>query len=502
MTLPCTEDAVRLLGNLGLPTRGIEPYLVHYDTPKAEGQYAPMAHQVSTAAFCSVHKRGYVTSTMRTGKTFSMIACMDYLQRSGQAQGAALIVATVSNLTGVWQHSLRTTLPHKTTVVVHGGTGKADRLRKLSQPADFYVINYDGVKMVKDKLVEMVANNQIGMVVVDELTHYGNTSSARWKAMNEVINGKHPVPYAWGLTGSPGDNPIPIFGFCKLINPGRLPCQKMLSWRDLTQWKYGREAWMWKNRENCPEIIYRTMQPTIRFDKKDIMDLPPVVYQLRDCDLSSEQREAYTQVKEEMVAMLESGEVIEAVHKASVMGKLFQIAQGTAIVQGQKLVDLDNKSRLDTICECIQEASQKVVIFCAYTGVIDRLSRQLREKGYTVATVDGRVTGAKRARIFEDFQYRDDPHVLVCHPQTTAFGVELAAADTMIFNGPPLSGGFIYEQALERLSSLKQHAKQIAIVQIAATNEERKFFQGLDKGVKASELISDMFAELTKSKIL
>lgn len=497
--LPCKEDTILLLRNHGLPVDGMEPFRIRYRAPLAEGLYPPMAHQLTTAAFCSVNKRAYVTSTMRTGKTYSMVACMDYLQTSGQVQGAALIVATVSNLTGVWYHTLTTTLPHRHTVVVHGGTGKADRITKLNQPADYYVINYDGVKMVKDELIDMVNNNRIGMVVVDELTHYGNTTSARFKALDAVVNGKKPVPYVWGLTGSPGDNPIPVFGFCKLINRDRMLCQKMVSWRDLTQFKYGREAWQWRNRSNCADIIYATMQPNIRFDKKDIMDLPPVVYQLRDCEMSGEQEVAYRQVKDDMVALLESGEVIEAVHKASVMGKLFQIAQGTAIVSGGQTVDLDNQSRLRTIVECIEEASQKTVIFCAYTGVIDRLARQLRDKGYSVETVDGRVTGNKRTRIFHDFQNAKDPQVLICHPQTTAFGVELAAADTMIFNGPPLSGGFIYEQALERLSSLKQKAKQIAIIQIAATREEREFFKGLDGGVKASELVNEMFANLTKN---
>lgn len=495
--LPIHSDILKLMRNIGLNTDGMEPFYFQYQPPLIEGRYHPMAHQLTSAAFMSSRERAYNTSTMRTGKTGSVILATDYLQSIGKIQGAVLIVATVSNLTGVWQKTINDTLPDKTCVVVHGGVGKADRLKKLKYVADYYVINYDGVKMVQDELVAMVKSGKISCVVVDELTHYGNIKSQRWKALDSIVNGSCPVKYCWGLTGSPGGDSIAVFGFMKLINPVKLPCERRSTWETLVRERWGTQPWQWKDKPEAPAIISKAMQPTIRFDKKDIMDLPPIVYQVRDCELTSEQHKAYKQMREEMIALTDKGELIEAVHKASMMHKLFQIALGSVISDG-KLLQLDNKPRFNTILEIIKEASQKVVIFSPYTGAIDKLVSQLKANKYTVNKVDGSVTGKRRAEIFNDFQYKKDPHILVCHPETTAFGVELAAADTMIFNGPPLSGGFIYEQALERLSSLKQKAKQISIVQVVATPEERKFFAGLDSGVKSSELINDLFASITR----
>lgn len=497
--LPVHDDTLKLMRNQGLGTVGMEPFYFQYQPPLIEGKYKPMAHQLSSAAFMSSRERCYNTSTMRTGKTGSVVLALDYLQSTGRGTGAALIVATVSNLTGVWQKTISETLPHKTSVVVHGGSGKKDRLKKLEQDADYYIINYDGVKMVEAELADMVKSGQIGYVVIDELTHYGNPKSQRFLAMDNIVNGSKPIKYCWGLTGSPGGDTIAVYGFIKLINPTRLPCNRQSTWKELVQFRYGREAWQWRDRPEASAIISRNMQPTIRFDKKDIMDLPPVVYQVRDCELTKSQHTAYKQMRDEMIALTEKGEVIEAVHKASMLHKLFQISLGSVIGDGKQPIIIDNKPRTDTILEVIKEASQKVVIFSPYTGVIDRLVTQLKDK-YTVAKVDGSVTGKRRAEIFQDFQEKDNPHILVCHPETTAFGVELAAADTMIFNGPPLSGGFIYEQALERLSSLKQKAKQISIVQIVATPEERKFFAGLDAGVKSSELVNELFVSITRRK--
>lgn len=497
--LPVHDDSLTILRNLGFSTTGMEPLYWEYQCPLIEGEFAAMAHQVTSAAFMASFKRCFNTSTMRTGKTGSVVMCTDYLQSIKGVPGSVLVVATVSNLTGVWLHTIRTTLPHKRAVVVHGGVGKQDRLRKLRQYADYYIINYDGIKMVEDELIQMVNDKRIGIAVLDELTHYGNPKSQRFLSMYNILNGKSKVPYVYGLTGSPGENPLPIFGFVKMVNPARLPCSRLSTWQELTQFRYGRESWQWRNKADCPDIIYRTMQPNIRFDKKDIMDLPPIVRQVRDCELSKDQRAAYERMRDEMIAMTKDGEIIEAVHKASMSQKLFQIALGTAIASDKKtVIELDNKPRLKLIEELIKEAEQKVVMFCAYTGAIDHYAKQLKALGYSVGVVDGRVTGKKRDDIFQAFQNTKDPHILICHPRTTAFGVELAAADTMIFNGPPISGDFIYEQALERLSSLKQKAKQISIIQVVATEEERKFFAGLDAGVKSSELINDMFAAVTR----
>lgn len=497
LRLPLHSDTLKLLRNQGFNTDGMEPFWYEYNPPLIEGKYQPMVHQLTSAAFMSSRERAYNTSTMRTGKTGSVVMAIDYLQETERVLGAALIVATVSNLTGVWQKTISETLPHRRCVVVHGGSGKQNRIKRLEIPADYYIINYDGVKMVEDELLAMVNSGRIGCVVVDELTHYGNPRSQRFLAMNAIINGSKPIKYCWGLTGSPGGDTMAVYGFVKLINPVKLPCLRRSLWQDKVQYRWGAASWQWRDRPDAAETVSRTMQPTIRFDKKDIMDMPPIVYQVRDCMLSKEQTKAYKQMRDEMIALTEKGEVIEAVHKASMLHKLFQIALGSVIGEDRQLIHMDNKPRLDTLLEVIEEASQKVVIFSPYTGAIDRLVSQLSAK-YTVNKVDGSVTGKRRTEIFHDFQEKENPHIIVCHPETTAFGVELAAADTMIFNGPPLSGGFIYEQALERLSSLKQKAQQISIVQIVATAEERRFFTGLDMGVKTSELVNDLFANITK----
>lgn len=498
VSLPMADDTVRILHNMGLPILGLEPFHYEYTLPKIEGRFSPLKSQCTTAAFLAAMPRAYCTSTMRVGKTGAATMCCDYLQESGKSTGATLIIAPLSTLRGVWLHTIATTLPHKKAVMLHGS--RSQRQTLLSQPADFFIINYDGIELLEKELTTMVKQHQITTIVVDELTHYGNTQTKRFKSLYRIVNSTSNLPYLYGITGSPGTDPIPVFGFAKLVNPIKLPCKYVTAWREMTQYHYGQATWQWTNKPDAINHIHAVMQPNIRFDKKDIFDLPPVVKQTRTCELSADQARVYKSVKNDMVAFYKENTVIEAVHAAALTSKLFQIALGSVNDKSGELVDLKPTNRYNVLLDIINEASAKSVVFCHFTSALHETKRFLEKSGLSVALVDGGVTGETRAQIFHDFQHKKDPQVIVCQPRTTAFGVELSAADTIIFNGPPLSGGFVFEQALERLSSLKQKADHVNVVYLAGSEEELKFFNGLDKGVKTNMIINDLFASLAKEK--
>ena len=88
---------------------------------------------------------------------------------------------------------------------------------------------------------------------------------------------------------------------------------------------------------------------------------------------------------------------------------------------------------------------------------------------------------------------KPDPHVLVCHPRTTAFGVELASADMIICYGTPMAGAFMYQQLFERLSSSRQTAKETFVIHLAAGKQDLISFKALQAGVNIAKNIVDLF---------
>ena len=66
----------------------------------------------------------------------------------------------------------------------------------INNGAEFVIINYDGVEIVKDE----IANGGFDLFIVDEATHYKNAQTKRWKTLNKLIGEDD---WLWMMTGTP-----------------------------------------------------------------------------------------------------------------------------------------------------------------------------------------------------------------------------------------------------------------------------------------------------------
>ena len=487
---PWCDDICRVLVNMGLDTALSTPFWAE-SHPKIEGKYDGMAHQLLTSAFIILNPRCYVLSDCRLGKTGSAILALDYLQRQHAFTGGVLVITTVTTMRSVWQSSIHETLPEDRIVIVHGkGKDKA-----LQAQAEWFITNYDSVRLHTKAFAQAVKEKRIGCVLIDELTHVGNSSSQRHKAINDLVNGDGGIPYVIGMTGSPGCRPEPIYGMAKTINPGKLPVRTKTGWMNLTTFRYGPQPYMYKPVSNVAEIIHDTLMPAIRFKKEDVLDLPPITFQDRTCDLSKDQERMVREFRQDAVAFAKSGEVITAANSAVLLSKLLQVPLGFVLKDGEPM-DISHDTRTDTIVDIVQESEHKTVIFSMFKHRLAMLEQELNKKGLDAVRIDGEVTGEKRAKILSDFAKTPSPHVLVCHPTTVGFGTELSAADTLVLDGPPLLGDFSYTQTLERLSSPKQQADKISIIRVMATPEEKSLFRRLDAGQTAGRAVAALFEDM------
>lgn len=479
LALPHTLDTNKILRNSGINTDGCEVFKYKYPFP---GTRTPWWWQVETAAFLCENTRAYCTSTPRTGKSTSVAMATDFLQMRGAR--AVLIVAPLSTLDNVWEDTYAH-LPHKKVFVAHGS--RDERAAMLDAAADVYIINPDGIKVMEAELTAMVADGRIGIIVIDELTNYANHTSARWKALNRVAQ---KVQYMWGLTGTPGD-PLDVYGQIKLVTPHNWP-RTFTAWRSETMVQI--TPFKWLPAMGHEAKVYKAMSPCKRYDKKDVMPVPIPEVLLVESPLSPQQVNAYEAMRTEMLTIVDSTEVTAAT-ASSMASKLLQISAGCVIGSGATKA-LPMPGRMNKLNELINSTPYKTVIFAAFTAVIDRLVEEVTAMGHTCAKIDGSVTGKKRGALFKAFMQSEDPKVLVCHPETTAFGVELAAADKLVFFGPPLSGDFKYQQAFERLSSSEQKADRTYVYHMASSPAEKKLFGNIARGVAVNNNIVSAFTEI------
>jgi superfamily II DNA or RNA helicase len=484
VAVPHTLEVWRVLRNLGVKVNGFEPIRFNYQPPKIKGEHAVMPHQIDTAAFLTAETRGYCLSTPRTGKTAATLLALDWLRQNRHIQ-SALVVAPNSCLHSVWEAEAFGLFPDWPVAVLAGS--RARRQELLNGNFALYIINPDGLKVIGKELEAAVRDGRIGAVVFDECTDYGNRNTERWAAANRIKSG---AKYCWGLTGTPG-GPDNVYGQARLINPGKVPSYYS-TWRDMTMVKVS--PFKWLPRSGHQRVIADALQPAIRFDKKDLMDLPPLQFIDREAPMSREQLAAYERMRLHMVAEC-AGATVTADNAAIMTTKLLQIALGVVRGDTDGVAELDVGERLAVLERIIEEAEYKVVVFAPFTAVLDMLRERL-SKRWSVAVVDGRVTGMARSRIFTSFQQDTQPHLLLAHPKTVSFGVELSAADTIVFWGPPLNGPFVYQQALERINSMQQKSNSPSIVHLYSSPVERRLFRGIRDGVDINESIVALFRQI------
>jgi len=78
----------------------------------------------------------------------------------------------------------------------------------------------------------------------------------------------------------------------------------------------------------------------------------------------------------------------------------------------------------------------KVILTSQWTSFLDILARHLKNEGYTYEHLDGRIDGAERLHIMDNFNKRKQPQILLLSITAGGVGLNLTGANHMIFMEP------------------------------------------------------------------
>jgi len=460
--------------NINVPS----PITKRYNWP---GQYKPFDHQKTTSSFMTMNKKSFCFNEQGTGKTASAIWAADYLMTQGKVR-RVLVVCPLSIMDSAWRNDLFSFAMHRTVDVAHGS--KEKRKKIINSGAEFIIINYDGVEIVKDEII----NGGFDLFIVDEATHYKNAQTKRWKTLNKII-GEH--DWLWMMTGTPAaQSPVDAYGLAKLVNPMAVP-RFFGSWRDMVMWKV--TQFKWKPKETAKDTVFRALQPAIRFTKDECLDLPDMVYTKRFIEMTGQQKKYYETLRKRLVMQV-AGEGVTAANAAIALNKLLQISAGAVYTDDGDTVQFDIKNRYQVLREVIDESSKKVLIFVPFKHTIDLLVGKLTSDGVTSEIIRGDVPASKRTDIFARFQNDPDPKVLVIQPQAAAHGVTLTAANTVVWWGPT-SSLETYAQANARVHRSGQTHK-CTVIQLAGSAAEKRIYRMLDDRINIHTEMINLYKEI------
>jgi SNF2 family DNA or RNA helicase len=447
---------------------------------KWAGVYTPFAHQRVTAGFLATHTRCLVLSEAGTGKTAAAAWAADYLMQQGEVK-RVLIVCPVSIMDTAWRADLFRTVMHRTVAIASGSRERREKL--INGNYEFVIINFDGVKVVRDAL-EAAA---FDLIIVDEATAVKSVQTDRWKALNSLLK---PATRLWLMTGTPASqSPVDAYGLAKLVDPTRVP-RFFGSFRDSVMYKITQYKWAVK--KTAQDTVFQALQPAIRYTKEECLDLPDMLYATREVPLTAQQQKYYDVIKKSMIA-LAAGAEITAVNAAGLLNKLLQISQGVAYTTDREVVEFDVSNRINELDDVIQQTEHKVIVFVPFRHALEKVQDELAKRGYATDCIHGGVPANQRADIIKRFQTEDSPRILLLIPQAAAHGITLTKADTVVWWGPT-SSAEMYLQGNARAHRAGQHNK-VTVVRLQGSPVERRMYDMLDGKVDLHQGLVDLYKQ-------
>jgi SNF2 family DNA or RNA helicase len=291
------------------------------------GIHKPFDHQRTTAEFLSAHRRAYCLSEAGTGKTSAIIWAADYLMNQGKIR-RMLVVCPLSIMQAAWQADFFKTAMHRSVGIAHGSAEK--RKKVFAENTDVVIINYDGIEIVEKE----IKSGGFDLIVVDEANYVKTVTTRRWKSLNRVLT---PQTWLWLMTGTPAaQSPADAYGLARLVNPASVP-KYAGTFKDMVMQKVSQFTWV--PRFNAQDIVFKTLQPAIRYTKEECLDLPDVLYTTREVPLTPQQDKYYKKLKKDMY-MEASGEEITVVNAGVMLTKLLQVSAGAIYSDKSEVIAL------------------------------------------------------------------------------------------------------------------------------------------------------------------
>jgi SNF2 family DNA or RNA helicase len=483
-------------------------------------------YQRAGVKFMAVTGRALLTDGMGAGKTASSISALRYMhEHQGRDVFPALIVAPNSTLLS-WQREIDKWWPGHTSIVVKGSMGQRRKL--LETPADFYIINWEGLKAhsrlapygnVALKLCVECGGEDPKITAARCHKHKKELNAIDFKAaiadeVHRAIDGKSQqtralkaatasTPIKLALSGTPiSSNPGDLWSPLNWLMPEAYPSRTNFVDRfmELAFNPWGGQEIIGLRANMEPEF-YGGIDPHLRHMPKDyvLSFLPPIVYERRDVDMAPKQAKAYKQMKDQMIADLD-GDLLVTTSPLTQATRLLQLASSygeidevqvpvtdpdtgeTYTARRQHLRLTDPSCKLDAFMDDLPDfGDESVVVFAVSRQLIELLSGRLEKAGIKHGLITGAQSMDERQVHMDDFQAGRTKLILV----TTAAGgtgITLTKGSIAVFLQRPWSAieSNQAEARVHRIGS-EQHDVIRIIDYITTDTTEPLVFAALEK---------------------
>lgn len=507
----------------------ITPSLALRDLETHEGDEVLFPHQRAGVEFLSKAKRALLADEPGLGKTAQAIRALKHLHDAGEEVFPVLIVCP-NTLKKNWAREFGKWWPGIKTQVIKGTS--VQRKRQFEEEdVQVFVINWESLRTHSrlapygsvaltrcracggqdEKISETrcevhlreLNNIDFKAVVADEIHRSKDPKSKQSRAL-WAASGDSKIRFA--LTGTPiANNVVDLWSILHWISPKDWPSKT--KWIDRmvdTMLNAFGGMMVLGVKPAMQDEFYKSVNPVMRrMLKKVVLPwLPPVMNERRDVEMSTKQKKAYEQMRDLMIAELETGDTLAAPSILTQTIRLLQFASSYATMEldentGESRAVLAEPScKVDALIDDIDNGDfgdDSVAVCAVSKQLINLLSAELTKKKIPHGLITGDQDEDERQKAIDDFQSGAIKWVLFT-AQAGGVGITLTAARRLVMLQRPWSL-VDHKQVLDRVHRIGSEIHDSIVITDYVTEgtiEERV--------IQVLETKADNFEQIVRDK--
>jgi len=341
-----------------------------------------------------------------------------------------------------WKRELlaHTDIPEKRIIPLVGPGKKRYRLFNTSPKNSIFITNYATLGMVD--LMNLFVFWEPHCLVLDESHKCKNLKARRTKnAIRLAAKAKH----KFILSGTPILNSmLDIFTQYKILDDSVFG-KNYYTFRN--EYFVDKNRYMpahikfqdWVPKEGADELIREKMATNSMFvEKKDCLDLPPLVKTKCEVELSPKQKKAYNALRDDFIAAIDSG--VCTAELAITKGlRLQQIVSGhipLELLDGKKkMYEFSKNPRSAALSELLHDLTphHKVIVWAVFKQNYEKIKEVCEGLKIGYVECHGGINPKQKQENVDQFNTDEETRVFIGNPGSAGIGINLIASDISIF---------------------------------------------------------------------
>jgi SNF2 family DNA or RNA helicase len=249
-----------------------------------------------------------------------------------------------------------------------------------------------------------------------------------------------------------------------------------------------------------PELNNKIYSKALRVVKSECLDLPPLIRQKIEVELSPEQKKIYKDMERDFVAFLESkkGERKAVLAELAITKalRLQQIVTGFVTTEDGEVIEQKANPRLDVLKELLESITKehKVIVWCSFIHNYRQVEGACKQLKLSCVKLTGEQTSTQKQESMDTFNNDPKMKVMIANRRAGGIGVNLIAASYSIIYSRNFSlGEELQSEARNYRGGSEIHESVTKIDLVAPDTIDARVVESLGKKEKTSEAILGWF---------